>query len=247
MEPAKQQPASGLAHQISAGAPGNPVTSMAAASPNVIATPAVAGSDEPRPRTGHVMLVDFTVVERARAGDGEAFNTLVHAYRRRVVGTITRLIGRPEDVEDVAQEVFLRLYDSLEQLRTAEVFEPWLYRLTVNAAYDYLRRHRRRRESRMSDLSEQQVLQADAIAGGRHSDEEARRTKLRDYVQSILSQVSEQDRMLLLLKEVEGLSLKELEAVYRVNESALKVRLFRARQRVLKALGAEKFRGNADE
>ena len=60
---------------------------------------------------------------------------------------------RPEDVEEVAQEVFLRLYYSLDQLRTPEVFEPWLYRLTVNASYDYLRKQRRRNESRHRALS----------------------------------------------------------------------------------------------
>src|SRR3954447_14273715 len=113
------------------------------------------------------MLVEFELIERARAGDSAAFNGIVTAYRKRIFGTIARLIGRPEDVEDVAQDVFVRLYYSLDQLRTPEVFEPWLYRLTVNAAYDYLRRQRRRNESRMSDLSEQQVMMADAAAGGR--------------------------------------------------------------------------------
>jgi RNA polymerase sigma-70 factor (ECF subfamily) len=185
------------------------------------------------------MLVDFELIERARSGDGGAFNQVVQAYRKRILGTIARLISRSEDVEDVGQEVFLRLYDSLDQLRTAEVFEPWLYRLTVNAAYDYLRRQRRRQESRMSDLSEQQVMLADAAAGGKRSVEEQRRTKVRELVQSLLSKVSEEDRLLLTMKEVEGLSLKELEKIYGVNENALKVRLFRARQRVLKAFEAE--------
>src|ERR687896_2512396 len=113
------------------------------------------------------VLVDFELIQRARSGDDGAFNQIVSTYRKRIIGTIARLIGRPEDVEDVGQEVFLRLYFSLDQLRTPEVFEPWLYRLTVNAAYDYLRKQRRRRESRMSDLSEEQVLMADALAGGR--------------------------------------------------------------------------------
>lgn len=180
------------------------------------------------------MLVDFELIKRAREGDNSAYNQVVQAYRRRILGTIARLIGRPEDVEDVGQEVFLRLYFSLDQLRTPEVFEPWLYRLTVNAAYDYLRRHRRRNESRMSDLSEQQVMLADAAAGSKREEEEQRRKRVRELVQSLLSAVSEQDRILLTLKEIEGLSLKELEKVYGVNENALKVRLFRARQRVMK-------------
>src|ERR1700757_4776814 len=124
------------------------------------------------------MLVDFELIQKAKAGDDAAFNQVVVAYRKRILGTIARLIGRPEDVEDVAQEVFLRLYYSLDQLRTPEVFEPWLYRLTVNASYDYLRKQRRRNEARMWVLREQQVMMADAAAGGKRSDEEQRRTKV---------------------------------------------------------------------
>src|SRR5215472_13272725 len=184
------------------------------------------------------MLVDFDVIRRAQGGDAIAFNEIVLAYRKRILGTITRLIARQEDVEDVAQEVFLRLYFSLDQLRTAEVFEPWLYRLTVNAAYDYLRKQRRRQEYRMSDLSEQQVMMADAAAGGKADHDEQHQKKVRESVDALLVAVSEADRILLMLKEVEGLSLKELEKIYKVNENALKVRLFRARQRVLKAFGA---------
>jgi RNA polymerase sigma-70 factor (ECF subfamily) len=184
------------------------------------------------------MLVEFELIQKAQAGDSAAFNQVVVAYRKRILGTIARLIGRPEDVEDVAQEVFLRLYYSLDQLRTPEVFEPWLYRLTVNASYDYLRKQRRRNEARMSDLSEQQVMMADAAAGGRVSGEENRQKQVKDLVDALLGSVSEQDRILLTLKEVEGLSLRELEKIYGVNENALKVRLFRARQRVLNAYDA---------
>lgn len=184
------------------------------------------------------MLVEHELIERARVGDAEAFNQVVLAYRRRILGTISRLIGRPEDVEDVAQEVFVRLYYSLDQLRSAEVFEPWLYRLTVNASYDYLRRAKRRSESRMADLSEQQVMMADSLAGNKQQQEERQKSKVRELMDALMRHVSKEDRLLLTLKEVEGLSLKELEQIYRVNENALKVRLFRARQRVLKAYKA---------
>lgn len=181
------------------------------------------------------MLIDFDVLQRARAGDDAAFTEVVGAYRKRILGTIGRLIGKPEDVEDVAQEAFTRLYFSLDQLRTPDVFEPWLFRLTVNASYDYLRKQRRRPESRMADLSEQQVVLADASMSGRKSQEEARHTQARDQVEAMFAKVSEEDRILLTLREVEGLSVKELQQVYRVGESVMKVRLFRARRRMLKA------------
>ena len=190
------------------------------------------------------MLVEPEIVERARGGEEQAFNQIVLAYRKRIFGTVSRLIGRPEDVEDVAQEVFVRLYYSLDQLRTPEVFEPWLHRLTVNSAYDYLRKRKRRTESRMADLSEQQVMMADSVGGVRQQESETQKGKVREFTDALFRHVSDEDRILLTMKEVEGLSLKELEQIYHVNENAIKVRLFRARQRVLKAHKAATENGN---
>jgi RNA polymerase sigma-70 factor (ECF subfamily) len=82
-------------------------------------------------------------------------------------------------------------------------------------------------------------MMADAAAGGKAERDDQYKKKTREFVDSLLSEVSESDRILLTMKEVEGLSLKELEKIYDVNENALKVRLFRARQRVLKAFGAK--------
>lgn len=181
------------------------------------------------------MLVEIEVIQRAQQGDASAFNELVRVYRKRILGTIYRLTSRSEDVEDVGQDVFVRLYFSLNQLRSPEVFEPWLYRLTVNAAYDYLRRRRRNPHLRMSDLTPEQLSAADAAAGRTRSLEESEKKSVREMMDLLLDQVSEEDRVLLTLKEVEGLSLKELHEIYGVNENALKVRLFRSRKRVLKA------------
>ena len=181
------------------------------------------------------MLVEIGVIVRAQQGDASAFNELVRVYRKRILGTIYRLTSRSEDVEDIGQDVFVRLYFSLNQLRSPEVFEPWLYRLTVNAAYDYLRRRRRNPHLRMSDLTPEQLSAADAAAGRTRSLEESEKKCVREMMDLLLDQVSEEDRVLLTLKEVEGLSLKELREIYGVNENALKVRLFRSRKRVLRA------------
>ncbi len=181
------------------------------------------------------MLVEALLIKRAQSGDAGAFNEIIRAYRKRILGTIFRLISRAEDVEDVGQEVFVRLYFSLDQLRAPEVFEPWLYRLTVNAAYDYLRKRRRSGDVRMADLSEEQLSMADAAAGSKESAKQENQKQLRETLDVLMGQVSEDDRLLLGLKELQGLSLKELRKVYGVSENVLKVRLFRARKRVLKA------------
>ena len=145
------------------------------------------------------------------------------------------MISRADDVEDVGQEVFVRLYDSIQQLRTPEVFEPWLYRLTINACYDYLRRKRREIDVRMADLSEEQVVAVDAALSGRRAIEDSHKAGAKELLDLVLDRVSDEDRVLLTLKEIEGLSLKELSGVYEVNTNVLKVRLFRARKRALKA------------
>ncbi len=181
------------------------------------------------------MLVDPETIVRAQSGDDEAFSEIIRTYRKRILGTVYRTISRVDDVEDVGQEVFVRLHDSLRQLRTPQVFEPWLYRLTINACYDYLRRKRREIDVRMADLSEEQVVAVDAALSGKKALEESKKEGARELLEILMSRISAADRGLLVLKEIEGLTLKELSVVYRVNTNALKVRLFRARKRALKA------------
>ena len=175
------------------------------------------------------------IVTAAQNGDAQAFNRLVEQFKRRVFGTLYRIVGKREEVEDVAQEVFVRLHQSLPQLRSPEVFETWLYRLTTHAAYDHLRRQMRRESIRMSDLSEEQVRTVESGMSGEAFAGDTRHADVRELMQHILERVSEKDRVLLVLKEVEGRSLKELSAILGCNVNAVKVRLFRARKRALKA------------
>lgn len=177
------------------------------------------------------MTIPIETLERAQSGDSAAFDELVRCYRQRVHGTIVRLIGYGADAEDVRQEVFVRVYLSLGQLRSLEVFESWLYRLTVNAAYDYLRKRRRSAEVFMTDLNDEQIRSADATAGTKRVEAANNRAMARELMDAI----SESDRELLWRKEIHGLSLKELRQIYSCNEGALKVRLFRARKRALEA------------
>jgi RNA polymerase sigma-70 factor (ECF subfamily) len=170
-------------------------------------------------------------LESAQSGDSRAFDELVRCYRQRVYGTIVRLIGYGADADDVRQEVFVRVYLSLGQLRSLNVFESWLYRLTVNAAYDYLRKRRRSAEVCMTDLSDEQLRSADASAGTKRVEADNSRA----VAHELMDAISEADRVLLWRKEIHGLSLKELRQIYRCNEGALKVRLFRARKRALEA------------
>ncbi len=181
------------------------------------------------------MEVETTLVNQARSGSAEAFNEIVRRKRRRVLGTVYHLLGDPADVEDVGQDVFVRMFRSLAQLRSPEVFESWLYRLTVNTVYDHLRKRRRRIETPFSTLHEEQLHHLDATVSSRLFDREEQSKENRELLGRLLDDIPAGDRSLLLLKEMEGLSLNELEQVYGVRANALKVRLFRARKRALQA------------
>ena len=181
------------------------------------------------------MEVETALVNQAQSGSAEAFNEIVRRKRRRVLGTVYHLLGDPADVEDVGQDVFVRMFRSLAQLHSPEVFESWLYRLTVNTVYDHLRKRRRRIETPLSALHEEQVHHLDATESSRLFDREEQSKENRELLGRLLDDIPAGDRCLLLLKEVEGLSLSELEQLYGVRANALKVRLFRARKRALQA------------
>lgn len=178
-------------------------------------------------------------VLQAQSGDLKAFETIVAQWRRRALGMITRMVGRPDDAEDIAQDVFVRLYTSLDKLRDAAQFEPWMYRLIANAAIDYLRRNKRVR-IRVSDLSDEQVFTVEKTLAIDDARGREQQREQRESVEQLLSLLSSEARTLLVLKEVEGLSIRELSEVFRISEDAVKVRLFRARQRILRAVSPQR-------
>ena len=179
--------------------------------------------------------VSCAVIRRAQAGDLAAFAELVQHCRRRTMGIIRRLISRPEDVDDVAQEVFYRMYVSLGRLRVPESFDFWLYRLTTNGAYDYLRKRPRLRDVLMADLEVREMDAAAASASWQILRDQQDRLRTVDTVDRLLQHLSPSDRILIVMREVEGLTMEELSLVFGVRVGAVKARLFRARNRLREA------------
>jgi RNA polymerase sigma-70 factor, ECF subfamily len=179
--------------------------------------------------------VSFSLIRRAQTGDMAAFGNLVQLCRRRTMGIIRRMISRKEDTEDVAQEVFFRMHNSIGRLREPAAFDFWLYRLTLNGAYDYLRR-RPRRDVLMADLGERNVDVAAALAGWQVLRDEQDRLRTIDYVETLLANLCPSDRLLIVMREVEGLTMDELGEVLGISSGAAKLRLFRARTRLRQIL-----------
>jgi len=177
-----------------------------------------------------------SLVRRAQAGDEAAFREIVERYQSKVFSIIHGIVRQRNDVEDIAQQVFAKIYVSVRNFDFRSSLITWIYKITVNECFDYLRKRKVRKLVYESDMSEDEVRRVEntepSIDRTAPADSSLAQ---RDYVMKLLSRVSEEERMLLMLKEVEGYSVEELAAKTGMNENTIKVKLFRARQKLVKA------------
>jgi RNA polymerase sigma-70 factor (ECF subfamily) len=178
------------------------------------------------------------LVRRCQAGDQRAFQEIVERHQSKVFSIIYGIVRSRNDAEDIAQQVFTKVYFSIKNFDLRSSLLTWVYKITVNECYDYLRKQKVRRlvyESDMSEEEAQRFQNTESPASRRVPvDEDLER---RDFVFKLLMKVPEEDRMLLIEKEVEGRTVEELAASTGLNENTIKVKLFRARQKLVKAAG----------
>ena len=176
------------------------------------------------------------LVRRAQAGDEAAFREIVEHYQAKVFSIIHGIVRQRNDVEDIAQQVFAKVYFSIRNFDFRSSLITWIYKITVNECFDYLRKKKVRKLVYESDMSEDEVRRVEnadpAVDRQPRADEDLAR---RDYIAKLLLRVSEEERSLLMLKEVEGHSVEELAEMTGMNENTIKVQLFRARQKLVKA------------
>jgi len=175
------------------------------------------------------------LVQRVRAGDELAFQQLVKRYQSKVFRTILGILGKPNEVEDLAQQVFTKVYFSIDRFDFRCSLFTWIYRITVNECYDYLRKKRVRKLVYAHDLSPKDGQPIDIFDTVRDAAVPVdRAVGQRDLVMKLLARLSEEERSLILLREVEGRTVEELAAMTGSNENTIKVRLFRIRQKLIK-------------
>lgn len=174
------------------------------------------------------------LVRRAQKGDIGAYEGLVRRHQPRVFAIIGGVLRRSEDVEDVAQQVFLKVYLSLPRFDLRSTFSTWLYKVTVNECLDHLRKKKVRKLVYEADLSEEQAAALEgAIEPERQVISSERRAELRQVVDRLLGELAEDERLMMVLKEVEGWTVEEIGEVLDLNVNTVKVRLFRARTRLV--------------
>jgi len=195
-----------------------------------------AGSAGAKPSSAKAQggVDDRELVRRAQQEDQPAFEELVRRHQHRVFAVAGGILRRREDVEDIAQQVFVKAYFSLKKFDQRAAFSTWLYKITVNECWDLLRKKKVRPLVYESDLSEEQARQVTAAeekdGGGPDISE---RLEARERVERLLDGLDERDRLMLILKEVEGFAVEEIAEVLNLNANTVKVRLFRARRRIV--------------
>ena len=161
---------------------------------------------------------------QAKSGDHEAFGCLVRAYEKRVFALTRRLCVDPSDAEEAAQDAFLAVWQGLPSFRGEARFSTWLYRLTVNACTDILRR-RQRRSGRDEPLDRAEALPDLAPS----PQEAAERKELRSAIEAGLRQLPEEYRTALVLREIQQLSYEEIAQTTGAKSGTIKSRISRGR------------------
>jgi len=197
--------------------------------------PAVGAKTRVKARVDHRTSDEAALVRRVQAGDEIAFRELVERHQTKIFSIIYGILRNHNDAEDIAQQVFAKVYFSIRNFDFRSSLLTWLYKITVNECYDYLRKKRVRKLVYESDFTQEETKRMEASEPDHSTQPIDERLANRELMAKLLSKVSEEDRNLIVLKEVEGHSVEELAQMTGMNENTIKVKLFRTRQKLLKA------------
>jgi RNA polymerase sigma-70 factor (ECF subfamily) len=177
-------------------------------------------------------------IKRAQQGESAAFGPLVQKYQQRVFSLVYHLVRRRDEVEDLAQEIFIKAFRGIRSYNFQSSFATWLSRIAQNHCYDFLRHERASRVSFYWQMGEnsQQELETNAEKQTERLLDQEEQIVLKDLVSKLLERAPENDRKILLLKELQDYSVEEIAEILDLKPTTVKVRLHRARKRMLEDL-----------
>ena len=173
-------------------------------------------------------IEDLEVIQEVLAGDRNAYAHLVRKYQERVRRHCWMMLGSADPADDAAQEVFIKVYESLGKFQKNSSFSTWIYRVTANHCTDILRKRTRQKTESWDALLESGGEQVEKLFSSSGPDPLSFATT--ELLAKFLSFLPEESRTVLLLREVEGLSYQEIAETLQCTEDAVKARLKRARR-----------------
>jgi RNA polymerase sigma-70 factor (ECF subfamily) len=182
--------------------------------------------------------VDQQLVERAQRGDKKAFELLVAKYQRKLARLLSRFIRDPGEVEDVAQEAFIKAYRALPSFRGDSAFYTWLYRIGINAAKNYLVAMGRRAPTTTEHDAEdaESFEDGDQLRDINTPENMLMSKQVATVVNSAMNELPEELRTAITLREIEGLSYEEIAEIMNCPIGTVRSRIFRAREAIAEKL-----------
>ena len=176
---------------------------------------------------------DKQLVERVKRGDQRAYDMLVLKYQHKIFGLISRYVKDSDEVQDVAQEAFIKAYRALPKFRGESAFYTWLYRIAINTAKNYLVSRSRRPPSIDVDVGDSEFYDgADGLRDTAHPENVLFGNELKAVVDTAIQALPEDLRTALTLREFDGLSYEDIADVMDCPVGTVRSRIFRAREAV---------------
>jgi RNA polymerase sigma-70 factor (ECF subfamily) len=181
---------------------------------------------------------DRRIIEAVLGGDHAAYRELVQRYEGRVYAIVYGMVRNQEDARDMAQEAFIKAYNNLHRFRLESSFYTWLYRIAMNVCIDF---HRRRKLRRTEEFDEGIGARGsdgaiDPIHRKLDPGKELERKQLRERILTALEALPEEQKQIVVLREIDGMSYKEIAEVLDIPEGTVMSRLFYARKKLQAAL-----------
>jgi len=183
-------------------------------------------------------LDDNALVARTLEGDATAYRGLVERYQTRIYRVIFGMVRNPEDARELTQDAFVRAYKNLERFGGRASFYTWVCRIAMNRAIDHLRRQKHR-QAEAFDENIASHDESGVISLAHHRDDPRRnleRKRLRERIAEEVAQLPEEHRQVIILREIDGLSYKEISAVMDIPVGTVMSRLYTARKKLQTAL-----------
>ncbi|GAA5477894.1 RNA polymerase sigma-H factor [Haloferula helveola] len=182
----------------------------------------------PAPTTDDDNAVDVALMERIGRGDEQAFRALVERHQNAVVGTIAKMLRDPIEAEDLAQQVFLRIWKHAKRWRPEAKFTTYLFTIARNLVYNESRRRSRRKEISVDERQEDRGYEP-AGDSRAEPDAEAERSEMHEEIDTVIASLPEAQRTAVILYSYESLAYEEIAEVLGTSVSSVKSLLFRAR------------------
>jgi RNA polymerase sigma-70 factor (ECF subfamily) len=173
---------------------------------------------------------DLALVRRAKKGDYRAFDLLVLKYQSRIVSIAFKFVKEIHLAEDISQEAFIKAYRSIDSFREESAFYTWLYRITANTAKNYLVSKGRRKESSISEMSISENEDFYELPTNDSPEQILMAQSLKDTIYDALSNLPEDTRTALSLREFEGLNYEEIAEIMNCPVGTVRSRIFRGRE-----------------